>query len=57
MTAFVFSPVATTSHLDINSTTMSDLSGNYGRWKVTAIRANNQAAQSMLKHNYKKETT
>ena len=32
---------------------MSDPSGNYGGWKATAIGANNQAAQSMLKQDYK----
>jgi 20S proteasome subunit alpha 3 len=31
----------------------SDPSGNYGGWKATAIGANNQAAQSMLKSDYK----
>ncbi|GJY73022.1 proteasome subunit alpha type-4 [Tanacetum coccineum] len=32
---------------------MSDPSGNYGGWKAAAIGANNQAAQSMLKQDYK----
>jgi 20S proteasome subunit alpha 3 len=32
---------------------MSDPSGNYGGWKAGAIGANNQAAQSMLKQDYK----
>ncbi|KAJ6797623.1 proteasome subunit alpha type-4 [Iris pallida] len=36
---------------------MSDPSGNYGGWKATAIGANNQAAQSMLKQEYKEEIT
>ena len=31
----------------------SDPSGNYGGWKATAIGANNQAAQSILKQEYK----
>lgn len=31
----------------------SDPSGNYGGWKGTAIGANNQAAQSILKQEYK----
>ena len=31
----------------------SDPSGNYGGWKATAIGANNQAAQSILKQDYK----
>lgn len=31
----------------------SDPSGNYGGWKATAIGANNQAAQSILKTEYK----
>jgi 20S proteasome subunit alpha 3 len=31
----------------------SDPSGNYGGWKATAIGANNQAAQSILKSDYK----
>jgi len=30
----------------------SDPSGNYGGWKATAIGANNQAAQSILKQDY-----
>ena len=54
MTASAFSPMATTSHFDINSTTMSDPSGNYGRWKAATIGANNQAAQSMLKQDNKR---
>ncbi|KAF2311567.1 hypothetical protein GH714_024879 [Hevea brasiliensis] len=36
---------------------MSDPSGNYGGWKAGAIGANNQAAQSMLKQDYKDEIT
>ncbi|KAL9251727.1 Proteasome subunit alpha type-4-like protein, partial [Drosera capensis] len=32
---------------------MSDPSGNYGGWKAAAIGANNPAAQSMLKQDYK----
>jgi len=35
----------------------SDPSGNYGGWKATAIGANNQAAQSILKQDYKTEIT
>eukprot|EP00474_Spongospora_subterranea_P008618 CRZ09076.1 hypothetical protein [Spongospora subterranea] len=36
----------------------SDPSGNYGGWKATAIGGNNQAAQSILKTDYKDgETT
>jgi len=31
----------------------SDPSGNYGGWKARAIGANNQAAQQMLKEDYK----
>nr|KAJ0189808.1 hypothetical protein LSAT_V11C800428780 [Lactuca sativa] len=34
---------------------MSDPSGNYGGWKAEAVGANNQAAQSMLKQDYKEE--
>lgn len=34
---------------------MSDPSGNYGGWKAGAIGANNQAAQSMLKQDYKED--
>lgn len=34
---------------------MSDPSGNYGGWKAAAVGANNQAAQSMLKQDYKEE--
>ena len=33
----------------------SDPSGNYGGWKATAIGANNQAAQSILKQDYKED--
>ncbi|KAF7833568.1 proteasome subunit alpha type-4 [Senna tora] len=36
---------------------MSDPSGNYGGWKAAAIGANNQAAQSILKQDYKDEIT
>ena len=36
---------------------MSDPSGNNGGWKAAAIGANNQAAQSMLKQDYKDEIT
>eukprot|EP01018_Ginkgo_biloba_P026691 Gb_31719 [translate_table: standard] len=36
---------------------MSDPSGNYGGWKAAAIGANNQAAQSMLKQEYKDDMT
>ncbi|KAI8001244.1 Proteasome subunit alpha type-4 [Camellia lanceoleosa] len=36
---------------------MSDPSGNYGGWKAAAIGANNQAAQSMLKQDYKDDIT
>ncbi|KAL7241616.1 hypothetical protein ACSBR1_014252 [Camellia fascicularis] len=36
---------------------MSDPSGNYGGWKAAAIGANNQAAQSMLKQDYKGDIT
>ncbi|KAF7099652.1 hypothetical protein CFC21_101260 [Triticum aestivum] len=32
---------------------MSDPSGNYGGWKAAAVGANSQAAQSMLKQDYK----
>lgn len=35
----------------------SDPSGNYGGWKAKAIGANNQAAQSILKTDYKEEAT
>ncbi|KAI3914075.1 hypothetical protein MKW92_040139 [Papaver armeniacum] len=35
----------------------SDPSGNYSGWKAAAIGANNQAAQSMLKQDYKDEIT
>ncbi|KAH3761122.1 20S proteasome subunit alpha 3 [Pelomyxa schiedti] len=34
---------------------MSDPSGNYGGWRATAIGANNQAAQSILKSDYKED--
>ena len=34
---------------------MSDPSGNYGGWKAAAIGANNAAAQSMLKQDYKED--
>lgn len=33
----------------------SDPSGNYGGWKATAIGANNQAATSILKQDYKED--
>jgi len=36
---------------------MSDPSENYGGWKAAAIGANNQAAQSMLKQDYKDDIT
>mmetsp|Transcript_32607 Transcript_32607/g.45247 ORF Transcript_32607/g.45247 Transcript_32607/m.45247 type:complete len:250 (-) Transcript_32607:182-931(-) len=35
----------------------SDPSGNYGGWKATAIGANNQAAQSILRQDYKEDIT
>mmetsp|Transcript_23313 Transcript_23313/g.38363 ORF Transcript_23313/g.38363 Transcript_23313/m.38363 type:complete len:250 (-) Transcript_23313:365-1114(-) len=35
----------------------SDPSGNYGGWKATAIGANNPAAQSILKTDYKTDLT
>jgi len=35
----------------------SDPSGNYGGWKATAIGANNQAAQSILKTEWKPDFT
>jgi 20S proteasome subunit alpha 3 len=35
----------------------SDPSGNYGGWKARAIGANNQAAQSILKTDYKEDET
>eukprot|EP00245_Coleochaete_scutata_P006757 TRINITY_DN21535_c0_g1_i1.p1 TRINITY_DN21535_c0_g1~~TRINITY_DN21535_c0_g1_i1.p1 ORF type:complete len:251 (+),score=53.04 TRINITY_DN21535_c0_g1_i1:136-888(+) len=35
----------------------SDPSGNYGGWKAGAIGANNQAAQSILKQDYKEDIT
>jgi len=35
----------------------SDPSGNYGGWKATAIGANNQSAQSMLRTEYKEGFT
>ena len=33
----------------------SDPSGNYGGWRATAIGANNQAAQSILKSDWKED--
>ncbi|CAF1931335.1 unnamed protein product [Brassica oleracea var. botrytis] len=36
---------------------MSDPSGNYGGWKAAAVGANNQAAQSLLKQDYKEDAT
>jgi len=36
---------------------MSDRSGNYGGWKAAAVGANNQAAQSILKQDYKDDIT
>ncbi|BBG99814.1 20S proteasome alpha subunit C1, partial [Prunus dulcis] len=36
---------------------MSDPSGNYAGWKAAVIGANNQAAQSMLKQDYKDDMT
>lgn len=36
---------------------MSDPSGNYSGWKAAAIGANNQAAQSMLKQDYKEDVS
>ncbi|KAF3630481.1 Proteasome subunit alpha type-4 [Capsicum annuum] len=36
---------------------MSDPSGNYGGWKAAAIGANNQAALSILKKDYKDDIT
>lgn len=35
----------------------SDPSGNYGGWKATAIGANHQGAQNILKQDYKEEIT
>jgi len=35
----------------------SDPSGNYGGWKAVAIGAGAQAAQNLLKTEYKEETT
>jgi len=35
----------------------TDPSGNYGGWKATCIGANSQAAQSILKQDYKEEVT
>jgi len=35
----------------------SDPSGNYGGWKATAIGANNQSAQSIMRSDYKEEFT
>jgi 20S proteasome subunit alpha 3 len=34
----------------------SDPSGNYGGWKATSIGANSQAAQSLMKQEYKADT-
>lgn len=36
---------------------MSDPSGNYGGWQAAAVGANNQAAQSILKQDYKDDAT
>ncbi|CAN6573966.1 unnamed protein product [Malus baccata var. baccata] len=36
---------------------MNDPSGNYAGWKAAVIGANNQAAQSMLKQDYKDDMT
>merc|ERR1711976_713683 len=33
----------------------SDPSGNYGGWKATAVGANHQAAQNILKQDYKED--
>ena len=33
----------------------SDPSGNYGGWKATAIGQNHQAAQNILKQDYKED--
>ncbi|GAB2287634.1 protein with putative role during mitosis [Dionaea muscipula] len=38
-------------------TKQGDPSGNYGGWKAAAIGANNAAAQSMLKQDYKDDIT
>ena len=35
----------------------SDPSGNYGGWKATAIGANKQAAQNLLKQDYEEDIT
>jgi 20S proteasome subunit alpha 3 len=35
----------------------SDPSGNYGGWKAVAIGAGAQAAQNLLKTEYKEDTT
>ncbi len=35
----------------------SDPSGNYGGWKATAIGAGHQAANNLLKSDYKEDTT
>ena len=35
----------------------SDPSGNYGGWKATAIGANKQAAQNLLKQDYADDIT
>ncbi|KAF8046073.1 hypothetical protein N665_4042s0002 [Sinapis alba] len=34
---------------------MSDPSGNYGGWRAASVGANNQAAQSILKQDYKED--
>ncbi|CAN7117890.1 unnamed protein product [Brassica rapa subsp. narinosa] len=36
---------------------MSDPSGNYGGWKAAAVGENNQAAQSILRQDYKDDVT
>lgn len=35
----------------------SDPSGNYGGWKATAIGANKQAAQNLLKQDFEEDIT
>lgn len=35
----------------------SDPSGNYGGWKATAIGNNHQAAQNIMKQDYKEDIT
>ena len=35
----------------------SNPSGNYGGWKATAIGANKQAAQNLLKQDYEEDIT